>query len=53
MRAAVARFEVRGDEFVELCNSGGSTEGGARVYRVETAKVMAFGDDHGQTTYSL
>jgi nitroimidazol reductase NimA-like FMN-containing flavoprotein (pyridoxamine 5'-phosphate oxidase superfamily) len=44
-------FEVRGEEFVELGNSGGSTEGGARVYRVETAKVMAFGDDHGQTTY--
>ena len=27
-------FEVRGDEFVELSHSGGSTEGGARVYRV-------------------
>jgi nitroimidazol reductase NimA-like FMN-containing flavoprotein (pyridoxamine 5'-phosphate oxidase superfamily) len=44
-------FEVRGQEFVEISNSGGSTEGGAWVYRVETAKVMAFGDDHGQTTY--
>jgi general stress protein 26 len=44
-------FEVRGQEFVELSNSGGSTEGGAWVYRVHTAKVMAFGDNHGQTTY--
>jgi general stress protein 26 len=45
------RYEVRGQEFVELSNSGGSSTGGARVYRVETAKVMAFGDAHGQTTY--
>ena len=45
------RFEVRGEEFVELSNSGGSTEGGARVYQVEPAKVIAFGDAHGQTTY--
>jgi general stress protein 26 len=44
-------FEVRGQEFVELSNSGGSTEGGAWVYRVHMAKVMAFGDNHGQTTY--
>jgi general stress protein 26 len=44
-------FAVRGQEFVEVGNSGGSTEGGAWVYQVETAKVMAFGDDHGQTTY--
>jgi nitroimidazol reductase NimA-like FMN-containing flavoprotein (pyridoxamine 5'-phosphate oxidase superfamily) len=44
-------FEVRDQEFVELGTSGGSTGGGARVYRVEAAKVMAFGDDHGQTTY--
>jgi hypothetical protein len=43
-------FEVRGQEFVELSNSGGSTEG-AWVYRVDMAKVMAFGDNHGQTTY--
>ena len=27
-------FEVRGEEFVELSDSGGSTEGGAWVYRV-------------------
>jgi nitroimidazol reductase NimA-like FMN-containing flavoprotein (pyridoxamine 5'-phosphate oxidase superfamily) len=45
------RFEVRGQEFVELSHSGGSSEGGAWVYRVEPAKVMVFGDDHGQTTY--
>jgi len=44
-------FEVRGQEFVELSNSGGSTEGGARVYRVAASKVLAFGDAHGQTAY--
>lgn len=47
------RFAVRGEEFVELSHSGGSTKGGAWVYRVEPAKVMVFGDDHGQTTYRL
>ena len=45
------RFAVRGDEFVEISDSGGSTEGGARVYRVEPMKAMVFGDPHGQTTY--
>lgn len=45
------RFEVRGQEFVERSDSGGGTGGGARVYRVETAKVLAFGDGHGQTRY--
>jgi hypothetical protein len=45
------KFEVRGHEFVELSDSGGSTTAGARVYRVTTAKVFAFGDAHGQTTY--
>src|SRR5215212_12006213 len=45
------RFEVRGQEFVELSDSGGSTEGGAWVYRVVPEKVIAFGDGHGQTTY--
>ncbi len=46
-------FEVRGQEFVELSESGGSssTSGGASVYRVTTAKVIAFGGPHGQTTY--
>ena len=46
------RYAVRGEEFVEVSHSGGST-GGAWVYRVEPAKVMVFGDDHGQTTYRL
>jgi nitroimidazol reductase NimA-like FMN-containing flavoprotein (pyridoxamine 5'-phosphate oxidase superfamily) len=45
------RFEVRGQEFVELSHSGGSTDGGAQVYRVPPAKVIVFGDAHGQTTY--
>ena len=45
------KFEVRGQEFVELSHSGGATEGGARVYRVRPAKVLAFGDGHGQTAY--
>jgi general stress protein 26 len=45
------QFAVRGDEFIELSNSGGSTGGGALVYRVKAAKVIAFGDGHGQTTY--
>jgi nitroimidazol reductase NimA-like FMN-containing flavoprotein (pyridoxamine 5'-phosphate oxidase superfamily) len=45
------KYEVRGQEFVELSDSGGSTAGGAWVYRVTPAKVMAFGDAHGQTTY--
>jgi general stress protein 26 len=44
-------FEVRGQQFVELSESGGSTQGGALVYRVTTTKVIAFGDAHGQTTY--
>ena len=47
------RYAVRGEEFVELSHSGGSTGGGAWVYRVEPAKVMVFGDEHGQTTYRL
>ena len=44
-------FEVRGDEFVELSHSGGAGGGGAWVYRVPPDKVIAFGGDHGQTTY--
>lgn len=46
-------FEVRGEEFVELSDSGGSSPGGAWVYRVVAAKVIVFGGDHGQTTYRL
>ena len=45
------KFEVRGQEFVELSHSGAPTEGGAWVYTVSPAKVIAFGDEHGQTTY--
>jgi nitroimidazol reductase NimA-like FMN-containing flavoprotein (pyridoxamine 5'-phosphate oxidase superfamily) len=47
------KFEVRGAEFVELSRSGGSTAGGAWVYRVAPTKVIAFGDAHGQTAYRL
>jgi nitroimidazol reductase NimA-like FMN-containing flavoprotein (pyridoxamine 5'-phosphate oxidase superfamily) len=47
------QYAVRGEEFVELSHSGDGTGGGAWVYRVEPAKVMVFGDDHGQTTYRL
>ena len=43
-------YVVRGQEFVEVSRPGA---GGAWVYRVEPAKVMVFGDDHGQTTYRL
>lgn len=46
-------FEVRDREFVEVSHSGGGTEGGARVYRVRTDKVLAFGDGHGQTKYEF
>jgi len=45
------KFEPRGEEFVEISNSGDGTDGGAWVYRVEPAKVMVFGDAHGQTKY--
>jgi nitroimidazol reductase NimA-like FMN-containing flavoprotein (pyridoxamine 5'-phosphate oxidase superfamily) len=45
------KFAVHGQEFVEISHSGAGTEGGAWVYRVAPAKVMAFGDAHGQTTY--
>jgi nitroimidazol reductase NimA-like FMN-containing flavoprotein (pyridoxamine 5'-phosphate oxidase superfamily) len=45
------RYEVRGEEFVEVSRSGAPTEGGAWVYTVSPAKVIVFGDPHGQTTY--
>jgi nitroimidazol reductase NimA-like FMN-containing flavoprotein (pyridoxamine 5'-phosphate oxidase superfamily) len=45
------KYEVRGEEFVELSHSGGSTEGGAWVYRVTPDKVLVFGGGHGQTAY--
>jgi hypothetical protein len=44
-------FEVRGQAFVEDSHSGGSTDGGALVYRVVPDKVLAFGGAHGQTRY--
>lgn len=46
-------YAVRGDEFVELSDSGAAGGGGAWVYRVRPDKVMVFGDEHGQTTYRL
>jgi general stress protein 26 len=45
------RFEVRCHEFFEVGHSGGGDGGGARVYRVKPSKVIAFGDEHGQTTF--
>jgi hypothetical protein len=49
------RWEVRDGRFFELSDSGGSRESGedrgALVFRVPPAKVMVFGDEHGQTTY--
>lgn len=44
-------YEVRGEQFFELGNSGDGTSAGASVYRVATTKVLAFGDEHGQTAY--
>jgi nitroimidazol reductase NimA-like FMN-containing flavoprotein (pyridoxamine 5'-phosphate oxidase superfamily) len=43
-------YTVRGEEFVEISHSGDGV-GGAQVFRVAPAKVLAFGDDHGQTRY--
>jgi nitroimidazol reductase NimA-like FMN-containing flavoprotein (pyridoxamine 5'-phosphate oxidase superfamily) len=45
------KYEVRDHEFVELSDGGGAGSGGAWVYRVAAAKVIVFGDAHGQTTY--
>jgi nitroimidazol reductase NimA-like FMN-containing flavoprotein (pyridoxamine 5'-phosphate oxidase superfamily) len=45
------KFEVRGQEFVEISSSGAGTHGGAWVYTVTPAKAIVFGDTHGQTTY--
>ena len=44
-------YEVSGQEFVELSHSGDATGRGAWVFRVPPAKVLAFGDAHGQTAY--
>ena len=45
------RWEVRDEQFYELSSSGGSEHSGAQVFRVPPAKVLVFGDEHGQTTY--
>ena len=45
------KFEVRGQEFFELSQSGAGGGGGAWVYQVKPVKVLAFGDAHGQTRY--
>ena len=45
------RFEVRGEKFVEVSESGGGSGDGAWVYRVVPTKVLAFGGGHGQTAY--
>ena len=49
------RWEVRDGRFFELSDSGGTRESGedrgGLVFRVPPAKVMVFGDAHGQTTY--
>lgn len=45
------KFEVRGQEFVQVGDAATGTEGGARVYRVTPVKVLAFGDSHGQTRF--
>jgi general stress protein 26 len=45
------RWEVRDAQFFELSSSGGSEHSGAQVFRVPPAKVLVFGDEHGQTTY--
>ncbi len=44
-------FEVREHRFFELSEQGAGGGGGARVFRVPPAKVLAFGDEHGQTRY--
>ncbi len=44
-------FEPRDGRFFEVSDSGGSTGGGAVLFRVAPSKVLVFGDEHGQTTY--
>jgi hypothetical protein len=45
------KFEVRGHEFHRAQRLPRPHHGRRTVYRVTTAKVFAFGDAHGQTTY--
>lgn len=44
-------FEARHGRFFEVSDQGGSTGGGAVLFRVPPSKVLVFGDEHGQTTY--
>ncbi len=44
-------FEARDGRFFEVSDQGDGTDDGAVVFRVPPAKVLVFGDEHGQTTY--
>jgi general stress protein 26 len=44
-------FEARDGRFFEVSDQGDGTGDGAVVFRVPPAKVLVFGDEHGQTTY--
>ena len=44
-------FAVHGDTFVQLGPDGAADGHGGLVHRVTAAKVIAFGGDHGQTTF--
>jgi general stress protein 26 len=45
-------FEARDGRFFEVTNQGGGGgDDGALLFRVPPAKVLVFGDEHGQTTY--
>jgi general stress protein 26 len=44
-------YEVREGRFFERGHSGDGNEDGSGVFRVPPAKVLVFGDEHGQTTY--
>jgi nitroimidazol reductase NimA-like FMN-containing flavoprotein (pyridoxamine 5'-phosphate oxidase superfamily) len=46
-------FEARDDRFFELSRQGDGSGDGAVVFRVSPAKVLVFGDEHGQTTYRV
>jgi general stress protein 26 len=45
------RWDVRDGRFFELSQQGDGVGDGALVFRVAPAKVLVFGDEHGQTTY--
>jgi general stress protein 26 len=46
-------FVVRGDVFSQVGPGGVDEDHGGLVHRVQPTKVIAFGGDHGQTTYRL